>query len=193
MATIRGGDKAVLLIVDVQEGVLSSAFEPERIIGNIQVILGKARSGRIPVIWVQHSDKELAYQSPSWEIITGLTINAGEYRIDKRYNSSFEETDLDRLLAKIGATEIVLAGAQTNWCIRATAYGALERGYDLSLISDAHTTESIDMEDGKKIAARDIIEELNVAISWLRYPGRRNQSVKANEYSFEKKREARRE
>jgi nicotinamidase-related amidase len=92
MATIRGGDKAVLLIVDVQEGVLSSAFEPERIIGNIQVILGKARSSGTPVIWVQHSGKGLTHQSPSWEIISGLAINAGEYRIDKHYNSSFEGT-----------------------------------------------------------------------------------------------------
>ena len=57
-------------------------------------------------------------------------------------------------LAARGATRLVLAGASTNWCIRATAYAALERGYDLTLVQDAHSTKSMDLGDGRRVAAR---------------------------------------
>ena len=57
----------------------------------------------------------------------------------------FEPTKLEEELARLAATHITLASAMTNWCIRATAYGALERGYDLTLVKDAHTTASVDL------------------------------------------------
>jgi len=36
---------------------------------------------------------------------------------------------------------LVVAGAQTDACIRSTLHGALVGGYDATLVSDAHTTE----------------------------------------------------
>ena len=69
--------------------------------------------------------------------------------IHKKFNSSFEQTALDEELARLCATHIALAGAATNWCIRATAYGALERGYDLTLIKDAHTTDTMELETAR--------------------------------------------
>ena len=81
-------------------------------------------------------------------------------------------------------THIVLAGAATNWCIRATAYAALERGYDLTLIKDAHTTEPIDLGDGNSIAAASIITDLNIAMKYLSYPGRRNSIASSGEVVF---------
>jgi hypothetical protein len=65
--------------------------------------------------------------------------------LDKHFNCSFEQTLLEETLAQLGATHIVLVGAATNWCVRATAYGALDQGYDLTLIGDAHTTETIEL------------------------------------------------
>lgn len=108
----------------------------------------------------------------------------GELRVHKQFNSSFEQTALDEHLAALGATHLVLAGAATNWCIRATAYGALERGYDLTLVSDAHTTASMDPDDGARIEAADVVRELNIAMTWLSYPGRKNGTAKADEVDF---------
>ncbi|PDV97138.1 hypothetical protein A9Q02_19190 [Candidatus Chloroploca asiatica] len=82
------------------------------------------------MIWVQHSDEELLYGSPGWQWVPELVPASGDALIHKHFNSSFEATDLEAHLAACGATHIVLAGAATNWCIRATAYGALDRGYD---------------------------------------------------------------
>ena len=98
--------------------------------------------------------------------------------------SAFEQTDTDDLLAWLGATHVVLAGAQTNWCIRASAYGALERGYDLTLVKDAHTTSDLDLCNGASIDAATVVRDLNVTMKWLEYPGRRNRIASAEDVEF---------
>jgi nicotinamidase-related amidase len=104
--------------------------------------------------------------------------------IHKQFNSSFEQTALEEELARLGASHIALAGAATNWCIRATAYGALDRGYDLTLIKDAHTTGAMEFDDGMRIEAESIVRDLNVAMTWLSYPGRANRVATAGEIDF---------
>ena len=108
----------------------------------------------------------------------------GEPLIHKQFNSSFEQTTLEEELAKLGSTHIALAGAATNWCIRATAYGALDRGYDLTLIKDAHTTGTMELDNGARIEAANVIDELNIAMTWLSYPGRTNGIAAAEEVDF---------
>ena len=184
MATVREGNKAVLIVVDVQVGVMSDAWDANRIVGNVARTVDRARSQGVPVIWVQHSDKDLVHGSPEWQWVPELMPHDGEPLIHKHYESSFEQTALEEELAKAGATHIALAGASTNWCIRATAYGALERGYDLTLISNAHTTRTMELEGGAKVEATSFIADLNVAMTWLSYPGRRNGTAKAEEVDF---------
>lgn len=184
MSTVRPGNQPVLLVVDVQAGVMAQAWEAPRVIGNVARAVARAREQRVPVVWVQHESEDLPRGSEAWALVPQLAPAPGEARIDKRFNSSFEQTDLERVLAELGATHIVLAGAATNWCIRATAHGALDRGYDLTLLKDAHTTESIELGDGSKIEAAGIVTELNVAIRWLDYPGRKNGTATAEGVDF---------
>jgi nicotinamidase-related amidase len=184
MATVREGRKGVLLVVDVQVGVMNEAWDAPRVIRNVVRAVERARAQGVPVIWVQHSDEELAHGSPEWQWVPELTPAEGELRIHKRFNSSFEQTALDAHLAELGATHVALAGAATNWCIRATAYGALERGYDVTLIKDAHTTVPLDLDDGTRLEAASVIEELNTAMRWLSYPGRASSAAAAEEIDF---------
>lgn len=172
MASIREGNKTVLLVVDVQVGVVKDAWERERVVKNIAQAVDRARAQGSPVLWVQHSSEELPLESPQWQLVPELKPAAGEPRIYKKFESSFEQTTLEEELAKLGATKIALAGAATNWCIRATAYGALDRGYDLTLLKDAHTTDSIELEQGETIPASGIVKDLNIVMTWLSYPGR---------------------
>ena len=184
MATIRSGNKSVLMIVDVQVGVMKNCWDSECIISNINLAVEKAHNKGIPIICVQHSDDELKFRSPEWELAPQLSPLKTDSRIDKHFNSSFEETSLDELLSHLEVSHIVLAGAATNWCIRATAYAALDRGYDLTLIQDAHTTEDMEFEDGAVVRAEHIIRDLNTAMKWLSYPGRVNQSITAKDLVF---------
>lgn len=184
MATIRDGNKTALLVVDMQVGVISDAWDAPRIVRNAAHAVERARQDGAPVIWVQHSDEELVYGSEAWQWAPELTPAEGEPVIHKQFNSSFEQTTLEEELARLGATRIALAGAATNWCIRATAYGALDRGYDLTLIKDAHTTGPMEFDDGMRIEAESIVRDLNVAMTWLSYPGRTNSVAVAEEIDF---------
>ena len=184
MATVREGNKAVLLVVDVQAGVVKDAWDAPRIVKNVSRAVERARAQGVPVIWVQHADDDLVYGSPEWQWAPELVPAEGEPLIHKGFNSSFEQTALEDELAKRGVTHIALAGAATNWCIRATAYGALERGYDLTLVKDAHTTSTMDLDNGTRIEAAKVIQELNIAMTWLSYPGRTNGTATAEEIDF---------
>jgi nicotinamidase-related amidase len=184
MATVRKGNQGILLVVDVQAGVVGEAWDAPRIIGNVSRAVERARAQGVPVVWVQHADEDLPHGSAPWRWVPELVPAPGEPLIHKAFNSSFEQTTLEEVLAQLGATHITLAGAASNWCIRATAYGALERGYDVTLVKDAHTTRTMELGNGSRIEAAGIIDELNVAMTWLSYPGRRNGTATAEAVDF---------
>lgn len=184
MSTVRSGNQPVLVVVDVQVGVVAEAWETPRVIKNVARAVERAREQGVPIIWVQHSDAELLRDTAEWQWVPALVPASGEGRIHKRFESSFEETGLDQQLADLGATHIILAGACTNWCIRATAYASLDRGYDLTLLKDAHTTKNLELGDGSKIEAANIVTDLNVTMTWLTYPGRHPGTATAEEVDF---------
>ena len=184
MATIRQGNATVLMVVDVQVGVMKSVWDGGRVIGNVARAVERARAQGVPIVWVQHGDDDLRQGSAEWQWVPELQPREGEPRVYKGFNSAFEDTELERVLGDLGATHIVLAGAATNWCIRATAYGAIDRGYDLTLVKDAHTTETMELPDGTRIEAARVVDELNIARKWLSYPGRRNATATAEEVDY---------
>jgi nicotinamidase-related amidase len=163
---------------------MRNTWNAAQIIKNIGRAVAKARSNGVPVLWVQHSDDELVYDSPDWQFVPELSPVESEMLIHKQFNSSFEQTSLEEALTQLGANHIVLVGAATNWCIRATAHGALDRGYHLTLIEDAHTAEAIELENDIRIEAPNIIDELNIAMTWLSYPGRTNSTVSVEDVDF---------
>ena len=62
----------------------------------------------------------------------------------KTFPDSFEDTDLEEVLAKAGVGRLVVAGAQTDECIRSTIHGAFARGYDVTLVGDAQAVPAVD-------------------------------------------------
>ena len=72
---------------------------------------------------------------------TSCSGPTSEPLVHKHYGDSFEETELEELLAERKVGRLVVTGAQTDACIRSTLHGALVRGYDATLVADAHTTE----------------------------------------------------
>ncbi len=173
-----------MIVVDTQRGVVGNGAEAERVVGKIMAAVTKARAAGVAVAWVQHEDDNLVRGSDAWRLAEGLAAEEGDLFVAKRYNSSFEETGLDETLRERGIRTVILAGAATNWCIRATAYGALDRGYDLVLLSDAHTTGDLEIAGGPTIPASVLIAELNVALDNLEYPDRTSRSIPSGELAF---------
>lgn len=141
VTTLANRPNTALLVVDVQNGVVAQAHRREEVVRNISGLVQRARRERVPVVWVQHSDEQLPKDSERWRIVPELSRGEAEPLVAKSYGDSFEETELEGVLASLGVGRLVVVGAQTDACIRATLHGAAVRGYDATLVSDAHTTE----------------------------------------------------
>lgn len=184
MATIRNGNESALLVVDFQVDVVKDGWDAARVGANIVRAVERAREAGVPVVWVQHEHDEMPRGSAGWQYAAGLAPADGELRIYKKFNSAFDETSLEAELARLGITRLVLAGAMTNFCIRSAAYAALERGYDLTLLTDAHTTSDIDLGGGRVLSAQGVVDDLNVTVKWLEYPGRVTKTAAVEEVQF---------
>jgi nicotinamidase-related amidase len=143
MATFENRPNTALLVVDVQNGVVEGAHERDAVVANVGSLVEKARREEVPVVWVQHSDEQLERGSDAWRIVPELTPGDAEPLVEKSYGDSFEDTDLETVLSGLGVGRLVVVGAQTDACIRSTLHGAFVRGYDATLVSDAHTTEDL--------------------------------------------------
>jgi nicotinamidase-related amidase len=183
MTSLRDRPNTALLVVDMQRGVVSEAFEVERVIGNINTLVDRARGAGVAVIWVQHSDDELAEGSESWQYVDELRRADGEPLVHKHYGDSFEETDLESILADRHVGHLVVTGAQTDACIRSTLHGALARGYDATLVADAHTTEDM-RQWGAPIGPADAIAYTNLYWSFSDAPGRSGSTTPTADITF---------
>src|SRR3984893_13444313 len=141
MTTLQKRPNTALLVVDVQNCVVERAHARDAVVANVGSLVEKARRERVPVVWVQHSDEDIAKGSDDWRIVPELTPDDAEPLVEKIYGDSFEDTTLEKVLSGLGVGRLVVVGAQTDVCIRSTLHGALVRGYDATLVSDAHTTE----------------------------------------------------
>ncbi|MEV6284841.1 isochorismatase family protein [Kribbella sp. NPDC051770] len=143
MTTLTDRPKTALLVVDVQNGVMAGAHDRDSVVANIATLVDKARAAGVEVVWVQHSSEHLKRDTDEWQYVPELVQGAGEAVVHKRYPDSFEDTDLEPVLAERGIGRLIVSGAQTDECIRSTLHGAIVRGYDATLVADAHTTENL--------------------------------------------------
>jgi nicotinamidase-related amidase len=143
VTTLQNRPNTALLVVDVQNGVVAGAHERDAVVANVGSLVERARQEQVPVVWVQHSDEELERGSEAWRIVPELAPGEAEPLVEKHYGDSFEDTTLETVLSDLGVGRLVVAGAQTDECVRSTLHGAVVRGYDATLVSDAHTTEDL--------------------------------------------------
>jgi nicotinamidase-related amidase len=170
MSTLTGRDQSALLVVDVQNDVVGTAWHRDEVVGKIGDLVQRARAAGTPVVWVQHNAQEMPIGSPGWQIVDDLAPADGEPRIDKQFGDSFADTELESVFAAQQVAHVVLCGAQTDACITATMYGAVHRGYDVTLVEDAHTTGDTQFRDAA-LPATVLINHLVRAATYSSLPG----------------------
>jgi len=183
MSLFSDRTQSALLVIDVQNGVVKNAFSRDEIVGHMSDVVEKARAHNVPVIWVQHSDEELVIDSHEWQIVPELMPLMGEKIVRKLFRDSFVETELGQILNDFKVDHLYICGAQTNNCVRHTSHGALERGYDITFISDAHTTSGYEWK-GHTINAEAVINEQNDNFSGFAMPGRKASVVESALITF---------
>ena len=182
MTSLENRPNTALMVIDVQNGVVANAHDRDRVIANIATLVHRARTADVPVIWVQHSDEDLEEGSEDWEYVPELRRKEDEPLVHKRFGDSFESTELESILAEHGVGRIVVSGAQTDACIRSTIHGAFTRGYDVTLVGDAHTTDD-SSGDGAPTPDK-VIAHTNLYWACQRAPGRRGETVQTAAVGF---------
>ena len=182
MTTLTDRPNTALLVVDVQNGVMKASVDAGSVIANIVTLVEKARAAGTEVVWVQHTSDELPRGSETWEYVPELVRRDAEPLVHKTYGDSFEDTELEAVLAARGIGALVVAGAQTDACIRSTLHGAIARGYDATLVADAHTTEDLSAYGAPP--PDQVIAHTNLYWQYQTAPGRTAGTVKTAEVEF---------
>lgn len=155
--------KTALLIVDAQNEMFDPSnpvYQSEKLLGNLQSLIQKARSAKVPVIYVQHNDAGLVKGTDFWQIHSSLMPEEGDSVVQKWSANSFQRTKLLETLKNEGIQKLVIGGNQTEHCIAATTRSASGLGFDVVLAKDAHGTW-----DSDDLTAKQIINHQNELLS----------------------------
>jgi nicotinamidase-related amidase len=182
MTSLQDRPNTALVVIDMQRDVVANAHERDAVVANIASLVERARAEQVPVVWVQHADDQLVVDTDGWQYVPELARVDGEPLVHKHYGDSFEDTTLESELAQRGVGRLVVTGAQTDACIRATLHGAFTRGYDAVLVSDAHTTE--DFSEYGLPPADKVIAHTNMYWTWQAAPGRNGEVVPTVDVRF---------
>jgi isochorismate hydrolase len=182
MTTLADRPHTALVVIDVQKGIVARTHQRDDVVANISTLVDQARAEGAPVVWVQHSDERLDRGSDDWHYVPELAREEPEPLVHKSFGDSFEGTDLEEVLAEAGVGRLVVTGAQSDACVRCTIHGAFTRGYDVTLVSDAHTTE--DLSSWGAPPPEQVIAHTNLYWSFQTAPGRTAGVIETKEVSF---------
>jgi nicotinamidase-related amidase len=182
MTTLPSRFSTALLVIDVQVAVVAKAHARDAVVANIGALVERARREWVPVIWIQDSEVDGGKGSEGWRIVPGLKPDAAEPLVEKAYGDAFEDTNLETVLSELAVGRLVVVGAQTDACIRSTIHGAFARGYDVILVSDAHTTE--DQRSWGAPPPDQVIAHTNLYWTHQTAPGRTAGTAKAKDVDF---------
>lgn len=170
-----------VLVIDVQQAFRDGehqAVDVERVIRNINAVTRAARAKRVPVIFVQHESPSgpFAHGSPTWQLPADLCVEGEDHQVRKTASDSFHASALEGLLRGLGATELVVCGIQSDFCVDSTVRRALALGFDVRLVEDAHTT----LDNGVLTAAQITAHHTKTLTSMSSFPGKARACKAAN-------------
>ncbi len=147
---------AALIIIDMQKSLLwDETWQPERVLAQVVALEQAARRAGVPIVYVTDSRVE-----PDGTLVGELSPSAGDAHIVKHYCDAFLETGLRATLAEHGIGRLVVCGLHTDFCVDTTCRRAAALGYQVTLVSDAHSTFDRDY-----LSAEKVIEHHNQILS----------------------------
>ena len=182
MTTLENRPHTALLVIDVQNDIVDAGHDRDVVVANVGSLVEKARHEHVPVVWVQHSDDEIIKGSDGWLIVPELSPGDDEPLVTKNYGDSFEDSILETVLSGLHVGRLIVVGAQTDACVRSTLHGAIVRGYDATLVSDAHTTD--DQTQWGAPPPEQVIAHTNLYWSYHTAPGRTAGTVETKNVDF---------
>ena len=177
----ENSERTVVVVIDMQAGVLPGCFDEDGVLARTDALVRRARDEGTPVVWVHHDP--VGVGTPDWELAAPLQRAESEPLVRKSYRDAFADTDMRTVLDGYGATRLVVAGAQSDFCVRTTTQRAAAEGYDVTLVRDAHTTVDATV-NGVRISGEQIVAHTNMYFAGLRYPGQEFAVVRHDEVAL---------
>ncbi|WP_214483951.1 cysteine hydrolase family protein [Bacillus sp. SM2101] len=161
-------NNSALLIIDVQNGMFSQkdpVYKASYLLNTLKQLILRARSKSVPIIYIQHNGREghpLELGTHGWEIHSAIKPMATDEIIQKTTPDSFFHTSLAEKLAENKINHLVIAGIQSDICVDTTCRRAFSMGFDITLVSDGHSTWG-----SNGLTAQQIIDHHNGVLQWF--------------------------
>ena len=153
-------DASALVVVDAQQGPAAALAGVTAVLDAIADLVARARLVGVPVVWLRRVDAELRPGEPGWQLCDLLASEPGELLIDHAWDDGFIATDLADALGGLSAGHLWLAGLGSETAVLQTYLGALYRGFDVTLIEDAHAAADVEF-DGCELSASQVVALVN--------------------------------
>ncbi|AQA06352.1 carbamoylsarcosine amidase [Mycobacterium sp. MS1601] len=195
------GERPAVVIVDLTNG-FTDAGQPtgadlDDVVANNRRLIDAAREAAIPVIFTTIAFDQARLQASAWlrkatgmaALVEGSPLVAVDARLEKRTTeplvikqgaSAFFGTDLSAILTSQGVDTVVVTGATTSGCVRATAVDAVQSGFTVLVPHECvgdrargpHEASLFDIDEkyGDVISVDD-------AVAYVRSRSERNASV----------------
>lgn len=151
---------SALVIIDVQKGMWENPdyppYDGDGVLARIAALIVKARASKTPIMYVQHhgaGNHPFQPGKPGFPFHDKIAPQAGDDVTVKNNSSAFHDTDLDAKLKRAGIDHLVVTGMQSEYCVDSAIRGAHERGYHVTLVSDAHSTGDTSVAKAETIVA----------------------------------------
>lgn len=155
-------NRKALLIIDMQKGSFTTKtprFDTDGVVKRINELSGLFREWGFPVIYIQHDGTgtgEFEKNTPEWELLDAMNIETSDILIDKYANDVFYNSALQPKLTELNATELLITGCATDFCVESAVQSALTKDYNVTVVSDGHTTG-----ERPHLKAEKVIEHYN--------------------------------
>ncbi len=174
------GDTAALIIIDMQVACFAGTTPRHDAEGTVKRInaLSAAMRGSSLILYVQHTDPAEGFErgTEGWQLLPSLMVAEGDEKMEKTACDSFLETSLKAMLEVRGIRSLVIVGCATDFCVNTTVLAAASHGFDVTVISDAHTTR-----DRPHVDAASLINHYNYVWADLLLPKGRKIQVMTTE------------
>ena len=157
-----------LIIIDMQKGFFEPAdpvYNANTLIDNVNKLINLAREARAKIMFIQHNGTKnhpVEEATEGWQLAQKVNVTPDDIKITKSYPDAFLNTSLNEYLNKYGIKKLIIAGLKTEYCIDTTCRRAYSLGYEVTLVSDAHSTY-----DSQIISAPQVIAHHNELIGNL--------------------------
>ncbi len=142
-----------LVIIDLQNAILAGMASPDRqreidaaldvTVARVADVQTRARDANMPIVVVQHDGApghRLQVGTDGHGLRREIVPRSGEITVHKTACDAFYGTDLQEVLAAQTVEHLIISGCMTQFCVDTTVRRAVSLGYDVTLLSDGHTT-----------------------------------------------------